>query len=104
MAQMLHLYRRPSWWGPDWLGLPVAFWLSVLTSAATTGVVAWVLLQIFVPELFRPIPESFPVSDPGPRFAGDFYIVIASALGALPPLAFWRKALHGRGLHSWDDD
>lgn len=104
MAEVHHHYRRPAWWGPNWLGFPVAFWLSVLTSAATTGVVAWVLLRLLVPELWRPIPESFPVSHPGPRFAGDFYAVIALALGALPPLALWNRALHRRGLHSWDGD
>ncbi|MCU1593150.1 MAG: hypothetical protein JWO12_542 [Frankiales bacterium] len=104
MAQVHHLNRRPPWWGPDWLGLPVAFWLSVLTSAATTGVVAWVLLGVFVPELNRPIPTSFPVSHPRPRFASEFYAAIAFSVGALPPLYPWNRALHRRGLHSWDDD
>lgn len=103
MAQAQHLYRRPAWWGPDWLGLPVAFWLSVLTSAATTGVVAWVLLRFFFPSLYTPYAVQPGNADPGPRFAGDVYAAIGFALGALPPLYVWKSALHRRGLHSWDD-
>jgi hypothetical protein len=41
--------RRPSWWGPDWLGFPLAFWLSVLTGAAITWVIAAVLLSLLDP-------------------------------------------------------
>ena len=103
MAQAHHLNRRPSWWGPDWQGLPVAFWLSVLTSAAVTGVVTWILLELFVPDLFRSLDPTFPQSKER-RFAGDFYAVIAFVLGALPALYLWNRALHRRGLQSWDDD
>lgn len=104
MAQVHRLYRRPSWWGPDWLGLPIVFWLSVLTCAVTTGVVAEVLLRLLFPSLYTPFVTQPGNPHPGPRVAGDFYAAIAFALGALPPLLLWNRALHRRGLHSWDDD
>jgi hypothetical protein len=94
--------RRPSWWGPDWLGFPLAFWLSVLTGAAITWVIAAVLLSLLDPSLFTPYGTVS--GQPGPRFAGDLYATLASAVGALPPLLLWSRALHRRGLHSWDDD
>ncbi len=103
MAQVHHLYRRPSWWGPDWLGLPVAFWLSILTSAATTGVVTGVLLRLLFPSLYTPFEAQPGNLHPGPRVAGDFYAAFAFTLGVLPPLPLWKRALQRRGLHSWDD-
>jgi H+/Cl- antiporter ClcA len=83
--------------------LPVAFWLTVLASAAVAGVVARILLELFVPDLFRSLDPTFP-QNRETRWAGDFYAVIASVIGALPPLYLWRRALYRRGLRSWDDD
>lgn len=94
-ARDLH---RPSWWGPDWRGLPVAFWLSVLTSAATTGVVAGVLLRLLFPSLYTPHRLH-----QGLLAAGDYYAAFTCSLGAWPPLQLWSRQLHRRGLLSWDD-
>jgi hypothetical protein len=103
MAQVHHDYRRPRWWGPDWLRLPIAFWLSVLASGAATGLVTWMLLRHFFPSLYTPFEATPANPHPGPRFAGDFYAALGFTLGALPPLPLWKRALHRRGLHSWDD-
>ena len=92
-----HDLQRPSWWGRDWLHLPVAFWLSVLTSAVSTGVLAGVLLRLLFPSFYSPDLHQ------GVLAAGDYYAALACALGAWPPLELWRNALHRRGLHSWDD-
>jgi hypothetical protein len=81
----------------------VAFWLTVLASLGLAGVVARILLELFVPDLFRSLDPTFPQNKER-RFAGDLYAFIASAIGALPPLYLWRRALHLRGLRSWDDD
>ena len=94
-----HDLHRPSWWGPDWLSLPVAFWLSVLTSAAITGVLEGVLLRLLFPSLYRPYAPN-----PRPLATGDYYAAFTCAVGALPTLQLWKRALHRRGLHSWDDD
>jgi hypothetical protein len=93
-----HGLQHPSWWGPDWMRFPVAFWLSVLLSAATAGVVAGVLLRLLFPSLYTPHgPHS------GLLAAGDYYSAFSCSLGAWPTLQLWRRALHRRGLHSWDD-
>lgn len=93
-----HDLGRPSWWGPDWLRLPAAFWLSVLTGAAIMGVAAEALLRLLFPSLYTPHgPHS------GLLSSGDYYAAFTCSLGALPPLQLWRRALHRRGLHSWDD-
>jgi hypothetical protein len=98
-----HNRRRPPWWGPNWLHLPVAFWLSVLISAAITGVAAGVLLRLFFPSIYTPFKAQPGNPNPGPRVLGYYYAAFAAALGALPPLPLWTRALHRRGLRSWED-
>ncbi len=90
--------RRPSWWGPDWLRLPVAFWLSVLTGVGIMGALVEVLFTLLLPSLFQ---QHGPNS--GLLASGDYYAALLSSLGALPPLQLWSRALHRRGLPSWDD-
>jgi hypothetical protein len=98
MAQVRHSYRRPSWWGPDWIGFPVAFWVSVVASAAATFALEEVLLRLLLPSFFKPHGDYESLNA-----AGDYYAAISCCLGALPVALFWKRALHRRGFRSWDD-
>jgi hypothetical protein len=97
MAQALER-RCPNWWGPDWLRLPVAFWVSIVASAAMMGLVEETLLRLLMPSLYTTSKLH-----PGPLSTGDYYVALTCALGAWPTLQLWSRALHKRGLHSWDD-
>lgn len=72
-------------------------------SVLAAGIATWFMLRHYAPSLF--LPYEAPVSgySKGQRFMGDLYAAAAAAVGALPPLAAWRRSLHRHGHASWDD-
>jgi hypothetical protein len=61
------------------------------------------LLRLSFPSLDTPVSGGPGPQSAAPSVAADYYAAFAAALGAWPPLHLWKRALHRRGLHSWDD-